>query len=279
MTLEELLAQASERLKSAGVENAARDARMLMEKCAGKSRSELFLRVSDEAGGMLAEKFRQAVEKRACGEPLQYILGEWGFMGGSYKVGPGVLIPRPETEQLAEAAVAEAPEGATVFDVCAGTGCIGISVAAARGDLNVFCVERYDDAFRYLAENIKAHGVHNVTAVKADMFAGAKDAGLPEPDMILSNPPYIKSGELAGLQREVLRAPQSALDGGRDGLVFFRALAEKWFLPLKSGGVLAAECGDGQAQAVRDIFLKVSSNITISRDLNGIERIVTVRKG
>lgn len=174
-TLDELLAEAAAKLSDAGVENARREARLLLEGCTGKSRDYILLRGSETADGDVEAKLRRYVERRISGEPLQYILGEWEFMGYSYRVGKGVLIPRPETELLVETAVNYAPRGAAVYDVCAGTGCIGISTAKMRPDTSVFCIEKFDDAFCYLTENVEKHDARNVTAVKADIFRALRN--------------------------------------------------------------------------------------------------------
>jgi len=277
-TFDELLTEASSALKDAGIQNSRFEARLLLKRSSGRSREYLMLHGSEEAGEDVEVTMIDYVNRRAPGEPLQYILGEWMFMGDTYRVGKVVLIPRPETELLVELAIEDAPDRAVVFDVCAGTGCIGISTALRRRDLDVYCLEKYEEAFGYLTENIALRGVKNVKAVRADVFADVEATGLPKPDMILSNPPYVKRGEMAWLQREVKCEPAFALDGGEDGLVFYRALAQKWFPFLKRDGILAMECGDGQAGEVRSIFSGLSDNIESINDYNGIERFVTVRK-
>ncbi len=277
-TYDTLLNEAAETLKDAGIEDARFEARQLLKVISGYSREYLMVHGTDEPDNCIEEEMFAYIDRRVAGEPLQYIFGEWEFMGDTYHVGKGVLIPRPETEALVELAVDDAPDRGVVFDVCAGTGCIGISTALRRSDLDIYCLEKYDDAFNYLTDNITLLGVQNVTASPVDVFSEAEATGLPEPDMILSNPPYVKTGELMWLQREVQCEPTSALDGGEDGLSFYRALANNWFPFLKHGGVLAMECGDEQADDVKFIFAKLSDKIDIINDFNGIARFVVVGK-
>ena len=225
------------------------------------------------------EDVRQAyldkVKRRASGEPLQYILGAWPFCGYSFRVRDGVLIPRPETEFLVEQAVTLLPENAVLFDVCAGTGCIGLSVALQRPDVQVCLFEKYDAPFACLRENILVHSAQNAHAVLCDMLRGVP-AGLPEPDGIVSNPPYIPASELPALPPEVRREPREALDGGADGLTFYRALRDQWFPLLREDGFLSMECGESQPPLIKSMF----AHAQIMPDYLGTDRFVTAfRKG
>ena len=216
-TCGEVLREAAAVLMQSGVPDAAFDTRCLLAHCMGCSLSSLRLRAAECVPDGVRERFDALVCRRASGEPLQYILGEWDFYDRTFTVQQGVLIPRPETEFLVDEAVRLLPEDGVLYDVCAGTGCIGLSVAGRRQDAQVYLFEKYDDAYAVLLDNMERHALPNAHAVQRDMFLGAPD-GVPSPDGIVSNPPYIKTDELPALQREVHCEPRQALDGGADGL-------------------------------------------------------------
>lgn len=266
-----LLRQGEAALENAGVEDAAFDALCILEDCAGLDRTHLILAYGETPPDDVRQAFLERIERRAGGEPLQYILGAWQFGGNRFCVREGVLIPRPETEFLCEEAAKLLPRNAVLYDVCAGTGCIGVSVALRRPDVQVFLFEKYDIPFACLRENILQHSAKNAHAVLCDMLQGLP-AELPRPDGIVSNPPYIPASELPTLSREVRREPREALDGGADGLVFYRALREKWFPLLADGGFLLMECGEGQPPEVAAMFPRAQT----APDYLGTERFVTV---
>lgn len=223
-------------------------------------------------------EFFAAVDRRTGGEPLQYILGEWDFMELTLRCGPGVLIPRDDTAVLVEAAVerlagVSAPRG---LDLCAGTGAVALMLALETG-AEVTAVEKFDAALGYLQENIARCPQLSVEAVQGDVLAPAFAASVPGGlDFIVSNPPYIETGELPGLQREVQREPQTALDGGADGLVFYRAICALWGEKLRQGGVLAVEIGETQGRAVSDLFEAAGlTDIRIHKDTAGLDRAVS----
>lgn len=223
-------------------------------------------------------EFFAAVDRRTGGEPLQYILGEWDFMALTLRCGPGVLIPRDDTAVLVEAAVerlagVSAPRG---LDLCAGTGAVALMLALETG-AEVTAVEKFDTALGYLRENLARCPQLSVEAVQGDVLAPAFAASVPGGlNFIVSNPPYIETGELPGLQREVQREPQTALDGGADGLVFYRAICALWTEKLRQGGVLAVEIGETQGRAVSDLFEAAGlSDIRIHKDTAGLDRAVS----
>ena len=206
--------------------------------------------------------------------PLQYIIGEWEFMGHIFAVGEGVLIPRPETEVLVELALKKIKniESPVVFDLCSGSGCIGISIAKERPNAKVFLFEKYDKAFGYLTKN--AQNINNVVPVQHDITLDADELCLPIPDVIVSNPPYIRSDEMETLQKEVKKEPSTALDGGEDGMDFYRVIAEKWLPKIKSGGAFFVECDPEQADPLSKIFLPRCTKVKSVSDLNGDLRVV-----
>lgn len=279
MTLSEICRQGADILEESGVENEGFDARCLIEHCLGIDTSKYMLVRSDKADIKTVNAFMSLIRRRATGEPLQYILGRWEFMDCEFFVGEGVLIPRPETELLVEFAkkFLKNKENPVVFDLCSGSGCIAVSTARAIPDAKVYAVEKFDEAFSYLGKNISHNGVKNVIAVKGDIFDGnlLKDIA---PDLILSNPPYIRSDDIPYLQREVRREPATALDGGADGYDFYRVLASDWLQRLPKGGAMAVECAEDQADEISQMFYLFRSRVNIINDLSGFPRVVTAAK-
>ena len=271
-TIRQLLQEGETLLSEAEIQDAHFDAFCLLQHAAGTDGTHLRLHYADEAEADVAERFLRLIRRRAQYEPLQYILGEWDFFGRSFSVGSGVLIPRPETEYLVRLAVDRLPKDGVLFDLCAGSGCIGISVASERPDARVFLIDKYDAPIRLCNENIRRLQVKNVTVLRADIASGLP-AGLPIPDGIVSNPPYIESAILPQLQPEVQNEPVEALDGGEDGLRFYRYLRALWFPVLRDGGFLSMECGEGQPQTVAAMFPQCAC---IAPDYLGVQRFVTV---
>ena len=240
MTAEQVLRTAAEKLRAAQIENASFDASCLVENITGLSRTKIML-CDDDIADEQAELVERAVLRRISGEPLQYILGEWDFFGRTFEVGEGVLVPRPETELLVELAIEKLRNVRypVVFDLCAGSGCVGLTIAAERPDAHVWLFEKYDEAFHYLKRNIKKLGLTNVQAVQHDITLGYDDKIFETPDLIVSNPPYLRTDELGGLSTEVMHEPVTALDGGTDGVDFYRIIASRWLPNVnKHGGII-----------------------------------------
>ena len=277
VTQRQWLATATARLADAGCEDAGFDARCLLEDLGGLPRGQM----AGDAPLTAQQKSRldTALSQRVDGRPLQYILGEWEFLSLTLKVGEGVLIPRPDTELLCETAASHLSGKAKprVLDLCAGTGCVGLGVASLVPGAQVTEVELSDEALVYLRENVARYS-YDVAVRQAnvltdyDAFDGLYDA-------ILSNPPYIPTGDLADLQREVQREPKMALDGTEDGLAFYRTIAEHWCEKLADGGFCAVEVGVGQAADVAALFTAQGlKTVDILPDLAGIDRVVVARK-
>ena len=221
---------------------------------------------------------KSLIYQRKKGRPLQYILGKWDFYDMSFFVGEGVLIPRPETEMLVDLALDSIKniQNPIIFDLCAGSGCVGLTVAKHRPDSKVYLFEKEDKAYEYLEKNTEKYSLNNAIPIKCDIFSyGFSD--LPQADVLLSNPPYIRTEEIPSLQREVLNEPVSALDGGSDGLDFYRCIYSKWLKTVAAGGFLAFECGNGQGQEICNIFKPKTVSQKIIFDFNNIDRIVTFR--
>ena len=273
MTIREAMKRAESLLPNS---DACFDSLCLAEKAFGLNRTELRLQ-GDQPVDPTA--YFALVNRRAAGEPLQYILGEWEFYGLRFAVGPGALIPRPETELLADIALKHlrgriGGEPATypiIYDLFAGSGCVGLSIAHHCPEARVYLIELSGEAMPYLRENAKAYP--NAEVIQADVLN--YQLSIVNCQLILANPPYVKSDELARLSREVRFEPRMALDGGADGLDFYRVLAEKWLPRLVPGGLLACECGEGQAREIAAMFAPHATEI--QKDFNGIERVVTAR--
>ena len=196
-----------------------------------------------------ASSLRVLGERRAAREPLQYLLGEWDFMDFTLKVGRGVLCPRADSEVVCEAAIellkdAEAP---VVYDLCAGTGCLGLGIARHLPGAAVTCVEKSADAWPYLTANVAGTGVQ---AVQDDIFSYYNRLPSGGADLIISNPPYLTAEEMAHLMPETAKEPAMALDGGADGLDFYRLLTAHYRDALRPGGWLVLEIGCAQAADV-----------------------------
>ncbi|MEF9983240.1 MAG: peptide chain release factor N(5)-glutamine methyltransferase [Oscillospiraceae bacterium] len=221
------------------------------------------------------EIFESILEKRLAHQPLQYLLGEWEFYGLPIKVGEGVLIPRPDTEIVAETAIKIINDNSykNVVDLCSGSGAIAIAIAANTNADNIFAVELSNEAFPYLKENVLLNHFENkISPILAD---GLKWQPKVKLDLIVCNPPYIPNSTIPTLDEEVLNEPMMALDGGDDGMDFYRKFAEIYYQYLNQNGALVFEVGIDQSGIVSDILKNNSyRNITTSKDMLGIERCV-----
>ena len=222
----------------------------------------------------------QPVLARRLGhEPLQYILGEWAFWRQTYRVSPDCLIPRADTEILVEEAVRRLPQGAYFADFCTGSGCIAISTLAERRDTRALAVDLSAGALRIAEENAARNGVADrVTFRCADLLA-ADSAALGQFDAILSNPPYICSDVIDTLSEEVRQEPRMALDGGADGLAFYRALLRLAGACLAPGGFCLFEIGYDQGSAIRALAAAASFSCTVRRDFGGQDRVAILTRG
>lgn len=275
MTAEQVLRTAAEKLRAAQIENASFDASCLVENITGLSRTKIML-CDDDIADEQAELVERAVLRRISGEPLQYILGEWDFFGRTFEVGEGVLVPRPETELLVELALEKLRNVRypVVFDLCAGSGCVGLTIAAERPDAHVWLFEKYDEAFHYLKRNIKKLGLTNVQAVQHDITLGCDDKISETPDLIVSNPPYLRTDELDGLSTEVMHEPATALDGGKDGVDFYRIIASRWLPNVNKHGGIIFECDPSQTLKIADMLMPYAMRVKIVTDIFGLQRAV-----
>lgn len=275
MTISDWLRHAADALAESGCPDPQIDARWMAEDTLGMTRSELKFEAERAIPDEQQARLDSMLARRAAGEPVQYILGSADFMGLKFHVGPGVLIPRQDTETLAEAAliaVQALPGAPAVLDLCAGSGCIGLSLASLAPHARVTLADISREALDCAHKNQRELGV-KVELRHGDLFAAV---GRERFDLIASNPPYIPREALAGLQREVQFEPMLALDGGEDGLDFYRRIAQGAGDHLLPGGAVYLEVGAGEAQSVLTLLkahLPCIEAGTI-KDLNGIERVV-----
>lgn len=226
-----------------------------------------------------AEQLEKALEQRLSGRPLQYIIGEWDFYGRSFFVGEGVLIPRSDTETLIDTALKYIDESTSekpvrILDLCTGSGCIAITLKSERPFAEVYAVEKSDEAFSYASRNTIRHAV-DISLLKSDALTLDASDWIDFFDIIVSNPPYLTEADMQNLQREVSFEPKMALEGGKDGLLFYRRLTEKYSGCLKKGGALCYEIGIGQENDVAKIMLNNCLNTyCFSKDICGIIRVV-----
>jgi release factor glutamine methyltransferase len=251
-----------------------RDMTLLLSHVTGSTLTEISLNPGWELSRAEETAFRDLINKRLARVPLQYLLGTWQFMGLEFIVNPFVLIPRQDTEILAEAAIKMKPR--RVLDLCTGSGCIGISLAKLT-DADVTAADISRDALAVAARNAALNGVAGkVRFIESDMFA---DIPNEKYDLIISNPPYIPSADIMGLQDEVKNhEPLSALDGGPDGLRFYREIVPMALNYLDYEGILLLEVGP--AEGVRGLLTRYGyTGVTTLNDLSGLERaLIGIRR-
>lgn len=266
-------------LSSAGIEGAQLEAREILCAASGKTVEELYRDISLYTTQAIAEKALAMQERRMTGEPIAYLVGEWSFCGLPFYVSREALIPRVDTEMLAQLAMnrlKEYPGNTRILDLCAGTGCVGLTAAALVKNTRAVLVDLSDGALDLCKRNIRRHKLTGrAVYLKGDALQPPSHA-LGQFDVLVCNPPYIPTGDLAGLDSSVKDfEPLMALDGGEDGLDFYRQITSLWQPALKPGGHLLYEVGIGQAEQVAWLLVKAGyENIRITRDTGGIDRVV-----
>lgn len=326
MTAIDKLKEVSYFLESKGIEDSAKEAEILITETLHIDKSKLYtgsLEISDEASRYIDS----LAERRADGEPIQYIIGYVDFYGLKINVGRGVLIPRPETELLVEETIkiieieikrirgledkktkffnlttshplSFLTSELLMLDLCTGSGCIAIALAKHFPDADIYGVDKSDTAIQYATRNAAENNVRNAHFIKGDLFSilcdspesttsiGIRNSGTVPMfavhyfDCIVSNPPYIKTADIHGLQREIKDyEPIEALDGGEDGLYFYRRILKDSPKFLKENGIIILEIGHDQADDVEKIAMNAGfKNVTFIKDYAGIKRIFIGRK-
>ena len=267
-----------QQLRKAGIEAATLEARELVCFGTGKSRDELTRDGGLYASPELERRVRDLVDRHLAGEPVAYLIGEWEFYGLPLDISRDVLIPRPDTEVLTEQAIGyiKTLGECRVLDLCAGSGCIGLAVAAQAPQSRVVLGEWSDGALKICRQNIRRNGLSGrVVPMQADARE-KPEKSLGDFRCIVCNPPYIPRADIDGLDNSVRDyEPHLALDGGEDGLDFYRAISEKWRDALTPGGRLYFEVGIGQADSVLRIMRAQGfGDIQVVKDLHGIPRVV-----
>lgn len=229
------------------------------------------------------KKLREAICRFELGEPLAYILGEWGFYGEMYKVTPDTLIPRPDTEHVVDKIIelTKGKNGSLILDLCCGSGCIGISALCHTSDkgARLFSVDISENAIEVAKENAKRNGVFDrAEFISGDLFSEELFSKLNEYrfDIIASNPPYIKSEVVPTLAVQCHFEPKIALDGGKDGLDFYKIILSKYIKLLKPDGKTVLEIGYDQAEDIKRLCRERGLNVSIYRDYGGNDRVAVV---
>jgi len=301
MNAAEALKRTGKFLEDAGIENPGKEAELIVSHCFGIDRLVLY-----RDNPMIPEdvniRINEFSERRIKREPLQYILGYTEFYGLKIKVGQGVLVPRPETELLAEEAIkvlrGQKAEGGgitdssfipsssfNILDLCTGTGCIALSLAREFTDASVYGTDTSEIAITYAKQNAELNGIKKIAFLRGNLFEPIeKDLRSQNSNlkfaMIISNPPYIKSGDIKNLQPEIKDwEPGEALSGGEDGLDYYRKIIPESKNYLNDCGHLMLELGIGQSVALKNIAEDAGfRNITVIKDYAGIERIMIIKK-
>lgn len=275
MTVKEAYAKCKEILAKEKIENEAFEALCIFEKVTGLNRLGI---ISHGDKSICDEKLSELlylIKRRCKHEPLQYILGKWSFCGFDFCVGEGVLIPRDDTEVVVNLCLdyLKNSSGKKVLDLCAGSGAISIALEKLA-NAEVTALELSDVAFKFLEKNIKLNN-SKVKALKGDVFKSFCDFEDNSFDLIVSNPPYIKSDDIQSIQTEVQYEPKLAIDGGKNGYDFYEEIIKKWSSKLKNGGALAFELGENQSDYVA-VLMKSQGfdNILTSLDLGGVQRAI-----
>lgn len=261
----------AERLQQAGIGEALLDARLLLEAVCGTDQNTLLAHGDRPVTEQQKESYVNYIEQRSCHVPLQHITGYQEFMGLRFLVSPAVLIPRQDTETLVEEVMRFLHDGMRILDLCTGSGCILLSLLRYSNDCVGVGSDLSEDALLVAKENASLLGLE-AEFVCSDLFE--KIEGKYE--IIVSNPPYIRSGDIPGLMEEVREHdPMMALDGGEDGLSFYRRIIAQAGSYLHFGGMLFLEIGADQAQEVAEYMRKAGyRDVTVCKDLAGLDRVV-----
>lgn len=272
MQYQEIYKQGVSVLKKAGIEEASLDARLLLEEICGTDRTALYAHGDKELSPEQEKQYLEWVNLRAKRIPLQHILGETEFMGLTFLVNEDVLCPRPDTEVLVEEVLKHLHDGMRILDIGTGSGCILLSLLHYSNDCRGVGADISGKALQIAKENAERLSIEQVCFVESDLFEKVEG----QFEIIVSNPPYIKSGDIENLMPEVRdHDPCAALDGGTDGLFFYREITEKAKDYLPGGGMLFYEIGYDQGEAVRRIMEEGGfREVEVIKDFSGFDRVV-----
>lgn len=267
------------RLKAAGKPDYALEAALLLEKAAGLARTERILLENEPLPAQTGAAYECFLAERESGRPLQYILGEWEFMGLPFFVGEGVLIPRGDTETLVESVLEMQGDKGTLLDIGTGSGCIPVALGKYGRFEKLLALDISPAALAYAKKNALRNGVE-ITFYESDLFAALPGEWKGRLDAVVSNPPYIRRGEIPTLMQEVREfEPWDALDGGIDGLDFYRRIIRESREWLRPGGWLFFEIGYDQGEDLLRLFKEGGfGQAEIRKDLAGLDRAAFGRK-
>lgn len=274
MTIFEAYNSTKKKLEKAGIEDYVFEAKQIIKHITGLNATQILTFYNRNLTEFQENNLIALIHQREVRYPLQYIFGEWDFYGRSYYVGPGVLVPRADTETLIDGAkeYLENIENPEILDLCAGSGCIGITLAKEFPKSNVTLIEKYDEAIRYAEKNIERNNADNAKLLKGDVFEGTGND--KKYDLVISNPPYIPENEMKDISPETKFEPETALLAADGGMEFYKAIIKNYTSSLKSGGMIAFEVGIGESEKVADLFKNAGYRVSIKKDLNNIERLV-----
>lgn len=275
MTIFEAYNSTKKKLEKAGIEDYVFEAKQIIKHITGLSAPQILTSYNKNLTEFQENNLIALIHQREVRYPLQYIFGEWDFYGRSYFVGPGVLVPRADTETVVESAIEylKGKENPKILDLCAGSGCIGITLSKEIENSIVYLVEKYDEALRYTEKNITRNQADNAKSIKGDIFEGTASDEVY--DLIVSNPPYIPQNEMSEISPETKFEPETALLADDGGMEFYKAIINNYTKSLKEGGMLAFEVGINESRKVAELLEAAGyKNIVIKKDLNNIERAV-----
>lgn len=286
-TIEQLLKNGLEILEERDYNNPFLDVQLILAYLLKKDRVYLHVHKDKKVNEIISNKYYELIRIRNTGYPLQYIINNQEFMGLDFYVQEGILIPRPDTEVLVEKIIKLVKcnfinnHNINILDIGTGSGAIALSLAYYIKNSQVIAIDLSDIAIETAKINAKKHNLKNIKIIKGDLFNDL-NTGKEKFNIIVSNPPYIEKGEIEKLQKEVANyEPRLALDGGDDGLKFYRQIIKTFKTYSEDNSILAVEIGYNQGDSVRDIFelSKLFNEIMIEKDLAGHDRVVIGYKG
>lgn len=280
MNIKELLNRSDQFLAAKGIESSRLDAEVLMADLLDMERIKLYVKFDYPLKSGEINEYRSRIKKRAQRFPVAYIIGKKEFMSLDFKIKEGVLIPRPDTENLVETIIKYCEETenkqSRIIDVGTGSGAIAVSLAHYLKEAKVVGVDISTSALKLAQANMKKHELEDrMSILKSDLLEEFIKREINGVDIIVSNPPYITKSEMKNLPPEVKKEPKTALEAGEDGLDYYRRLIPQAEKVLKKQGKLFLEIGSKQAETVQNIFSKKWSKINLKKDYAGHNRIIT----
>ena len=275
MTIFEAYNSTKKKLEKAGIEDFVFEAKQIIKHITGFSATQILTNYNNKLTEFQENNLVAIVHQREVRYPLQYILGNWDFYGRTFDVGVGVLVPRADTETVIEVALdyLKECENPQILDLCAGSGCIGITLAKEIESSNVLMIEKYMEAFRYTLKNIEKISAINAKAMMGDIFEKTGADG--KYDIIVSNPPYIPENEMKEISPETKFEPETALLAKDGGMEFYKAIISNYTDSLQSGGMMLFEVGIGESKKVMELLKNAGfTGVDTKCDLGGIERAV-----